>query len=208
LHLPQGRPPAPALIAIIAEEKIMSEPFQGQIEIFGFNFAPKNWAQCNGQILSINQNQALFSLLGTTYGGNGATTFALPDLRSRVPLGSGKDRQQTNWAQGQKGGAEGIKLTSFQIPAHVHQLKAASGAEVATNTNLPDPTVGLGQTSGTTSGGTTLNVLAYVPDAAPGATLGDTALSPATGGQPHENRMPLLVLNICICLLGLYPSRT
>ena len=185
----------------------MSEPFTGQVEIFGFAFAPRNWAQCNGQILGIQQNQALFSLLGTTYGGNGVTTFALPNLQSRVPVGMGTDPVQAPWTLGQAGGSESVKLTSFQLPAHDHQVKASSGTDTKTNTTTADPTVGLGQATGTLPDSTTFDVLDYVVDAAPAGTMGISAISPATGGQPHENRMPLLALNFCICLAGLYPSR-
>lgn len=104
----------------------MADPFLGQIEIFGFNFPPKRWVACNGQLLSIQQNQALFSLLGTTFGGNGVTTFALPDLRGRVPVGVGKDFQQVAWTRGQVGGTETVTLTSDQIPAHTHLVWASS----------------------------------------------------------------------------------
>ena len=99
-------------------------PFLGQIEIFGFDFAPKNWVQCRGQLLSIQQNQALFALLGTYYGGNGTTTFGLPDLHGRVPVGVGQDQRGGQWTIGQIGGSESIALTTAQIPAHTHQVKA------------------------------------------------------------------------------------
>jgi microcystin-dependent protein len=185
----------------------MANPFLGQIEIFGFSFPPKNWVQCNGQILPINQNQALFALLGTTYGGNGTTTFALPDLRGRVPVGVGKDLIGNQWTVGQVGGQERVKLTSFQIPAHTHTLMASSAAPDTTNTAAPSSTVGLGQTKGDNKG-TAITVPAYVAaTAAPAATLHASAVSSQAAGQPHENRMPLLALNICICLAGIFPSR-
>lgn len=185
----------------------MSSPFVGQIEIFGFTFPPKNWAPCNGQILGIQQNQALFALLGTTYGGNGTTTFGLPDLRGRLPLGFGTDFSRVTWQLGQVGGSESITLTNNQIPKHIHSMRASSGADLTTSTNTPDPSVGLGQTSGSIADGTALKVPAWVADAAPAAVLGPTALSQGAAAQPHENRMPLLALNICICLYGVFPSR-
>jgi microcystin-dependent protein len=185
----------------------MADPFLGQIEIFGFNFPPKRWAACNGQLLAINQNAALFSLLGTTFGGNGQTTFALPDLRGRVPVGVGKDFQQVAWVRGQVGGTETVALTSDQIPPHTHLVWASSAAAGTSNTAAPSATVGLGQTSGHDDQGAPMTVNLYVPDAAPAAVLGASAVSSTPAAQPHENRMPLLVLNICICLAGVFPSR-
>jgi len=185
----------------------MSDHFLGQIEIYGFNFPPKNWAQCAGQLLPIQQNQALFSLLGTTYGGNGVTTFALPDLRGRVPMGVGKDSDQVTWIQGQVGGTEGVTLTSFQIPAHIHTLRASSATDTTSNTALPSSNVALGQTKGQAESGGTLTVNLYVDDDKPAAALHESALSPGAAAQPHENRMPLLAVNICIALGGVFPSR-
>lgn len=186
----------------------MSEPFLGQVEIFGFPFAPKLWATCAGQTLAITQNQALFALLGTTYGGDGQVTFKLPDLQGRVAVGAGNDHQGTAWSQGQSGGQEGITLSAFQIPAHTHVLRAAAGDTLTSNVSTPSPTVGLGQTSGKNSGGDAMTVNVYVDDAKPAANLHISAVSPGTGGQPHENRMPLLALNVCIALAGIFPSRT
>ena len=184
----------------------MSEPFLGQIEIFGFDFAPKQWAQCSGQLMSILQNQALFSLLGTTYGGDGRATFALPDLRGRVAVGAGTDRVQVDWTRGQADGEESLALTSFQLAAHTHTVMAASGTDVTKNTEFPGNTVGLGQTIGDNEG-TSMAVNAYVADANPAAALHASAVSPGGAAQPHENRMPVLALNVCIALAGTYPSR-
>ena len=184
----------------------MSEPFLGQIEIFAFDYAPLQWAQCNGQLLSITQNQALFSLLGTTYGGDGRTTFKLPDLQSRVAVGAGKDRVQVDWVRGQADGEEKLALTSMQLAAHDHTVMAASGTDVTKNTQFPGNTVGLGQTVGDNEG-TPMAVNAYVVDAKPVAALHYSAVSPGHAAHPHENRMPLLALNVCICLYGVFPSR-
>lgn len=185
----------------------MSDHFQGQIEIFGFTFPPKYWAQCAGQILPIQQNQALFALLGTTYGGNGVTTFALPDMRGRVALSAGKDFSGAPWIQGQTGGQETVALTGDQIPAHTHSLQVAGGTDTSSNTAQPGPTVGLGQSTGSTESGGALDVKLYVVDDKPAAVLHDSALSPGGSGAPHENRMPLLALNFCIALSGVFPSR-
>ena len=117
----------------------MSEPFVGEIRMFGFGFAPQGWAPCNGQLLPINQNQALFSLLGTTYGGDGEATFALPDLRSRVPVGQGQGPGLSAYAEGQAGGAETVTLTATQMPGHTHPVRASSSAAGSTS---PGPSAG------------------------------------------------------------------
>ena len=166
----------------------MTEPFIGEIQVFPFGFAPRGWAQCNGQLLPINQNQALFSLLGTMYGGDGRTTFALPDLRGRVPVGVG-----SGFAQGQKAGEEMHTLMRLRDararPSGHRQLRVAF---------LPQPVRrNLGQ--------------AWAPDAyaaSPNAQMASNAVAPAGGGQPHENRSPYLALNFCIALVGIFPSRS
>ncbi|HVN37566.1 MAG TPA: tail fiber protein [Myxococcota bacterium] len=168
----------------------MAEPFIGEIRIFGGNFAPKGYATCDGQILAIAQNQALFSILGTTYGGNGQTTFALPDLRGRVP-----QHFSSATPLGQRAGVESVTLTTAQIPAHDHGISASAEA------------------AGSTS--PAANVLAKKPRfgadvyAAPASLI---ALSPASiantgGGQPHINLQPYLVLTFVIALVGVFPSR-
>lgn len=187
----------------------MSNPFLGQIEVFGFGFAPKNWVQCRGQILPIQQYQALFALLGTTYGGNGVNTFALPDLQGRVPLGVGNDSTGGQWTSGQKGGSESIVLQTSQMPAHTHQVRAAGNTDVSGNTNIPSNTVGLGQTTGEDSGQKTMTVYAFASGSVSSNYVALNASAISTGGssQPHENRMPSLVMNFCISLAGVFPSR-
>ena len=162
----------------------MSEPFLGELKLMSFNFAPKAWAQCNGQLLPINQNQALFSLLGTTYGGNGQTNFALPDMRGRVPLHRG-----SSFTQGQRLGQEAHTLISSEMPAHNHIVSASSQ-----NGNQADPKIFAGA-SNAYSGPSNLTTIA------PGT------VSNVGGSQPHENRQPYLVLNWCIALVGIFPSR-
>jgi microcystin-dependent protein len=162
----------------------MSEPFLGELKLMSFSFAPKAWAQCNGQLLPINQNQALFSLLGTMYGGNGQTTFGLPDMRGRVPIHRGRS------TQGQKVGEEFHTLNLNEMPAHPHSVFASSQ-----NGNQAGP-----------------KILAALSDAYTTAT-NLTTIAPGTvsntgGSQPHENRQPYLVLNWCIALQGIFPSRT
>jgi microcystin-dependent protein len=165
----------------------MTEPFIGEIQVFPFGFAPRGWAQCNGELLPINQYQALFSLLGTMYGGNGQTTFALPDLRGRVPLGVG-----AGYSQGQQAGEEMHTLIVSEMPAHLHQAIASSAPP-----STPSP-----------AGATWADMGANSYAAGPNAPMAGNAVAPTGGGQAHENRSPYLTLNFCIALVGIYPSRS
>jgi microcystin-dependent protein len=171
----------------------MSQPFLGEIKIISWNFAPKGWAFCNGQFLPINQNQALFSILGTTFGGNGQTTFALPDFRGRIPI-----HQGSGFLIGQAGGQEFHTVTMSEMPAHNHFVSASTTqADQATLVTPP---------------ANTPNLLAAVTgnQYAPASDL--TTLNPGSvtnfgGSQPHENRQPFLVLNFIVALIGIFPSR-
>ena len=168
----------------------MADPFIGEIRAFGFNFPPRGWATCSGQILPIAQNTALFSLLGTTYGGNGQTTFALPDLRGRVPVHFGQGPGLSNVVLGQQAGSESVTLTSEQMPSHNHAIAASNGAAGASRPSNNFPAAG--GAYATATDGTTMNA----------GMVRNTG-----GGQPHENRQPYLGLNICIALAGIFPSR-
>ncbi len=169
----------------------MSEPFLAEIRIVGFNFAPRGWAYCDGQILPINQNQSLYSLLGTTYGGDGRTSFALPDLRSRTPIHRGDGH-----SLGQKGGAETVTLTAAEIAAHTHAAKASS-----TPGDQINPT-------GRVLAQVTAPDLAYEdPAAATSTALRSGTVANAGGGQGHNNMQPYLALGFVIALQGLFPSR-
>ncbi len=174
---------------------MMSEPFLAEIRIVGFNFAPKGWAFCDGQILPINQNQSLYSLLGTTYGGDGRTSFGLPDLRSRTPIHEGRGEEST-YQLGQKGGAEAVPLTVAQIAAHNHPVNALSvDAEdgSADADKLPAKLDGF-------------NVY-RVAEAATNVAMADPMFGSAGNGQAHDNMQPYLTLAFCIALQGLFPSR-
>ena len=184
----------------------MSEPFLGQIEVFSFGFAPTGWAQCAGQLMPIAQNQALFAVLGTTFGGDGIRTFALPDLRSRVPMGQGNGQGLTPRTVGQIGGEETHALTVGEIPLHSHSVAAISNPTTANNTDVPGGTVVLAQTVGVDKGGHPLTFDIYAPDNAPNQRMSATAIGTA-GGQPHPNLMPYVAVNFCIALQGLFPSR-
>ena len=165
----------------------MSEPFLAEIRIVGFNFAPRGWAFCDGQILPINQNQSLYSLLGTTYGGDGRTSFALPDLRSRTPIHRGDGH-----TLGQKSGAETVTLTAAEIAAHTHSVKAS--------TAVANQTVPTGRILGSDD-------IYRDPEAANVTALRSGTVTNAGGGQAHDNMQPFLTLDFCIALQGLFPSR-
>jgi microcystin-dependent protein len=185
-----------------AENATMAEPFLGEIEAFSFSFAPKGWALCAGQLLPINQNQALFALLGTTFGGNGTTTFALPDLRGRIANASGQGPSLGNYDLGQTGGEEShtLALTEMQPSGHSHTVTAKNNGATG-GTNVPSNAVTLGSGYASEPNSPVVNIYGW---AAPTVAMG--SLGPA-GGQPHENRMPFLGLNYCIALQGIFPSR-
>jgi microcystin-dependent protein len=166
----------------------VSEPFIGSVILFAGNFAPRGWAFCDGQLLSISQNTALFSILGTTYGGNGQTTFALPDLRGRSPIGPRQGPGLANHDLGEEGGVENVTLSINQMPAHSH-LPGASLGEQDTNS----PANAIAAKGGVYGAGS--------------ASANMAPVSAAGGNQPHENRPPYLGLNYIIALEGIYPSR-
>ena len=180
----------------------MSEPFLGQISMFGFNFAPQGWALCNGQILSIAQNTALFSLLGTTYGGNGQTNFGLPNLQGRVPKHWGQGPGLSNYDIGEMAGVESVTLITTQMPAHVHNVSVAIGALSASQSPTADPT------GNSLLGGTSNNIYgAGDPDVVMNAKMAKVTENIAGGSQPHENRDPYLCVTFAIALNGIFPSR-
>jgi microcystin-dependent protein len=185
----------------------MSEPFVGQVEAFSFNFPPKGWTTCSGQLLSIQQNTALFSLLGTTYGGNGQTNFGLPDLRGRVPVGWGQGHGLSPYVLGQKGGEEAHTLSTSEMAAHNHSLMCDTSVPATNNTNVPSTSVVLGNTVGKQSGVANPFSLTLYTSGAPGGILEGHSIGFTGGSQGHNNLMPYLAINFCIALVGIFPSR-
>lgn len=177
----------------------MSQPFVGQIIRVGFNFPPSGWARCQGQLVPIDQNPTLFNLIGTTYGGDGQTTFALPDLRGRVALSMGQGPGLSNYVIGQLGGAQTITLTSQQNPQHPHTANVIT----APGNSQPNSSTVLANEG---PGGITQIYTYAAYDAANQTGLSGASIAP-TGGQPHENRQPALAITWCISLFGIYPSQ-
>lgn len=171
----------------------MADPFVAEIRIFGFNFPPRGWAFCDGQLMPISQNTALFSLLGTTYGGDGKSTFALPDLQGSAPMHPGQGPGLSLHDLGETGGSESVTLLESEIPSHSHTLRATADAA---DSSVPAPTAALAASSGGT-----------LYQSAPDSTLAATALAPAGGSLPHNNMQPYLTLNFCIALQGVFPQR-
>ncbi|MCA9972191.1 MAG: phage tail protein [Anaerolineales bacterium] len=171
----------------------MSEPFVGEIRMFAGNFAPRGWAFCDGQLLAVSQNDALFSLLGTIYGGDGRTTFGLPDMRGRVPLHQGQGPGLSPRRIGAKAGAESVTLTTAQMPAHAHTVRV-SGADAHSSAPagmLPGKTASIG----------------LYTTSAPANDFAPTAVGSSGGSRSHSNLMPTLCINFIIALVGIYPSR-
>jgi microcystin-dependent protein len=178
----------------------MTSQYLSEIRIMPYTFAPKGWAQCNGQIMAISQNQALFALLGTTYGGNGVTTFGLPDLRGKVPIGF-----NSAYPLGSTAGEPNHTLTMQETPLHTHNVLVDATTAASSSTALATPTSVLGQSAGTKTPSGSFTLYIY------NTAQVDTQLAPQTislvGGQPHSNMQPFLTLNFCIALTGIFPSR-
>lgn len=170
----------------------MATPFLGEVIAFGFTFVPRNYASCDGALKAINQNAALFSLLGTTYGGNGVSTFALPDLRGRAVLGFGNGPGLTPRTLGERAGSASVTLLTSHMPTHSHSL---SGVAAVGTTAVP-------------TGNVLASNLTPLYSASGGSTMNAQSLAAAGGSQPHSNEQPYAVLNYCISLTGIFPSRS
>ena len=174
----------------------MSDPFVAEIRIFPFNFPPKGWAFCNGQLLPISQNTALFSLLGTTYGGDGKSTFALPDLQGSSPMQQGQSNTGTFFDLGQSGGSDTVTLLQTEIPSHNHAIQ---GNINPSNLATPSPKRSLSRASPGQAYTATLTNIAQFSQT--------SSIMLTGGGLPHNNMMPYLTLNFCIAMQGIFPSR-
>jgi len=178
------------------------DPFVAEIRIFPFNFAPKGWAFCDGQLLPLSQNTALFSLLGTTYGGDGKSTFALPNLQGRAPMQPGQGPGLSLHDLGEAAGSDTVTLLQSEIPNHNHALNADPHDATTTSPG------GGSYAQGTWSSGQNSGNVNFYFAGAPDTGLSPNAIGPNNGGQPHNNLMPYLTLNFCIALQGVYPPRT
>jgi microcystin-dependent protein len=170
----------------------MAQPYVGEIRMFGGNFAPVGWAFCNGALQSISQNPTLYQLLGTTYGGDGVNTFALPDLQGRIPIHQGQGAGLQNYVLGQKGGVQSVTLTVGQLPLHSHTAMAGAGAAQSSPANA--------------SWGSVANNT-YGPGTSANGTMNAGTMGLSGGSQPHDNMLPFLVLSFIISLYGVYPSQ-
>lgn len=187
-------------------EGIVSDPFLGEIKMWSFAWAPRGWALCDGAMLTVQQNQALFALLGINFGGNGQTTFALPDLRGRTPVGYGRSSDDTTvtYAVGNSGGAETVTLTPASAPPHAHTLAAFGG----NGTAIP-PTAGVMANLISATSGSTTDFSSYLPSAnwSANATMAADSVSIAGTSTPHANMQPFTVVNFTICTSGSFPPR-
>jgi microcystin-dependent protein len=180
----------------------MSEPFLSEIKIAAFDFPPKGWAQCNGQFLPINQNQALFALLGVTYGGNGQTTFALPNLQGRVPIHFGGGHNL-----GETAGTPAVTVSTQQLPTHVHGMQAKAAQANLAGGNTPSNVESLAQAVAASGTSPPPTVNLYSTDLSRLQAMAPGSVTNTGGSQPHNNMMPYLVLNFIIALQGIFPSR-
>ena len=170
----------------------MTQPFIGEIRMFAGNFNPAGWEFCNGQLVPISENETLFQLIGTTYGGDGQSTFALPNLQSRIPIHQGQGAGLSNRTLGETGGAESVTLTTQQIPLHNHAMLVST--ESGTGTSPANAVLASGS-----------NVSIYRPDVIPNLPMNPTSLSPAGGSQPHDNMQPFICINYIISMFGIFP---
>jgi microcystin-dependent protein len=179
----------------------MSQPYIGQVTIFAFSFAPRNWAFCNGALIAISQNQALFSIVGTTYGGDGRVTFGLPNLQDQTVMSIGQGPGLSNYALGQTSGVAEVTLTQQQIPPHSH-VASGMGAKAADFTLAPNQNYWMGARE---AGGATDYMFAATPGT--GQSFAGSVIGQAGSSIPHMNEQPYLGMNYCIALYGIFPSR-
>jgi microcystin-dependent protein len=192
----------------------MAEPYLGQIILVGFNFAPLGYELCHGQLLSIAQNDALFNLIGTTYGGDGQSTFALPDLRGRLPLGVGQGQGLQNYQLGEFGGVESVTLTSSQLAPHTHPIDTSSFTGTTAcrkgpgNQQTPEQNVHAAEAAGATLPYSSASADQSMSADSVGAVTGNISMASAGGNAAHDNMQPTLTMNFCIAVGGVFPSQT
>ncbi len=174
----------------------MSDPFVAEVRIFAINFPPKGWAFCDGQLLAISQNGALFSLLGTTYGGDGRSTFVLPNMQGNAPMHPGQGPGLSPHDLGETGGSPTVTLLSTEMPSHGHPMNAE--ARLVATKSIPGPTMAFARTA---------SVTPYETSTTNNVTLAPTTIGPSGNNVPHNNMMPYLTLNFCIALQGIFPPR-
>jgi microcystin-dependent protein len=179
----------------------MSSPFVGEIRMFAGNFAPLGWAFCNGALIPIDENETLFNLIGTTYGGDGQSTFALPNLQSRIPVHVG-----SGFALGQSGGTESVNLITAQMPSHSHQVMTTTGAQVV-GTSVPTNNFLADDTFAAPPNPQPFSYAPFVNDASQ-RTLSPNSIQSSGGSQPHDNMVPFVVINFIISLFGVFPSQS
>lgn len=178
----------------------MAEPYIGEIRMFGFSFQPRGWLRCIGSSIAISQNTALFAIIGVQFGGNGQTTFAVPNLQSRAAIGAGSAPGLTQQSVGQTGGTNTVTLLSTQMPAHNHVLNAGQLATANPDQNVATPTTTarLGRSSPNNT---------YITPVTPNTQLVASSISTTSGGQPHENMQPYIAMNFCMAAQGVFPTR-
>jgi microcystin-dependent protein len=190
----------------------MADPYLGQIMLVGFNFPPVGWAFCDGQLLPILDNEALFALIGTTYGGDGQTTFGLPDLRGRIPLGPGQAPGRQNYTLGETGGVETVTMTAAQLGSHSHSIDTSAFTAAARCKNGPaNQRTPVGNVFANEAAGATMPFSSAAPNGTMNANAvavnGPITAATAGGNQPHDNLQPFLTLNFCISLVGIFPPQ-
>ncbi|MEJ0026241.1 MAG: tail fiber protein [Rhizomicrobium sp.] len=180
----------------------MSEPYVGQIAIFAFNFAPRNWSFCNGALVPIAQNEALFTILGTTYGGDGRNTFGLPNIQDSTVMNIGQGPGLSNYVLGQHSGSAEVTLTQNQIPLHSHAVNGQNAAQPTAFELVPQTSYWVGSREGGAK-----TDFQFTPNPAAGQTFAPSVISVTGGSLPHNNEQPYLGMNYCIALYGIFPSR-
>lgn len=183
------------------------DAFLGEVRILGFNFAPQGWALCNGATLPVQQNGALFSVIGTYFGGNGQSTFCLPNFQGSTPVGVGSGPSLTPRVLGEAVGSRAVTLNAAEAPSHTHTLQVFEERSITTTVDTPSATVAVSRLV-QNAGGSVTNINTFLSAGSPNALMNPASISVLGGNQPHDNTQPWLAMNFCICMSGEYPSRS